>query len=93
MNAVSAQAESCWVRFKLPKIVQHMHVIIPYMFDCWPNPVAHLLLLKSSMTYLTVYFTFILPLICFRIDETRAAAAAAAPKRNNLNALDVEDDD
>ena len=45
------------------------------------------------MTYLTVYFTFILPLICFRIDETRAAAAAAAPKGNNLNALDVEDDD
>ena len=23
--------------------------IIPYMFDCWANPVVHLLLLKSSM--------------------------------------------
>ena len=22
---------------------------IPYLFDCWANPVAHLLLLKSSM--------------------------------------------
>ena len=27
----------------------HMHCIIPYMFDCWANKVAHLLLLKSSM--------------------------------------------
>ena len=28
-----------------------MHDIIPwYMFDCWGNPVVHLLLLNSSMT-------------------------------------------
>ena len=29
--------------------MQHMHGIIPKLFDCWANPVAHLLLLKSSM--------------------------------------------
>ena len=26
-----------------------MHDIIPKLFDCWADPVAHLLLLKSSM--------------------------------------------
>ena len=26
-----------------------MHGIIPQLFDCWADPVAHLLLLKSSM--------------------------------------------
>ena len=26
-----------------------MHGIIPKLFDCWAGPVAHLLLLKSSM--------------------------------------------
>ena len=30
--------------------MQHMHVIISYMFDCWTDTVVHLLLLKSSMT-------------------------------------------
>ena len=29
--------------------MQQMHGIIPQLFDCWSNPVAHLLLLKSSM--------------------------------------------
>ena len=28
-----------------------MHGIIPYLFDCWADPVAHPLLLKSSMDY------------------------------------------
>ena len=27
-----------------------MHGIIPQLFDCWADPVARLLLLKSSMT-------------------------------------------
>ena len=35
MKAVSAQEESCCVYAKLPKIMQHMHGVIPYMFDCW----------------------------------------------------------
>ena len=29
--------------------MQHMHCKIPLLFDCWANPVVHLLLLKSSM--------------------------------------------
>ena len=29
----------------------HMYGIIPYMFDCWADPVVHLLLLKSSMDW------------------------------------------
>ena len=32
-----------------PKKIQHMHVNIPYTFDCWDDPVVHLLLQKSSM--------------------------------------------
>ena len=28
-----------------------MHGIIPQLFDCWADPVAHLLLLKSSMAH------------------------------------------
>ena len=44
-----AQAESCGVYVKPEKFIQHMHDIIPKLFDCWADPVAHLLLLKSSM--------------------------------------------
>ena len=33
------------------KIMQPIHGIIPYMFDCWADPVFHLLLLKSSMPH------------------------------------------
>ena len=29
--------------------MQHMHVMIHQLFDCWADPVAHLLKLKSSM--------------------------------------------
>ena len=36
------------VFLKNEKIMQHMHGNIQYMFVCWPNPVVHLLLLKSS---------------------------------------------
>ena len=49
MKAGSAQAKSYCVCVKPPKIMLHMHGIIPQLFDCWANPVAHLLLLKSSM--------------------------------------------
>ena len=32
--------------------MQHMHGgIIQYTFDCWADPVVHLLFLKSSMGY------------------------------------------
>ena len=31
------------------KIMQHMHGNILYMFDCWADPVVHLILLLSSM--------------------------------------------
>ena len=43
------QAESCCVYVKPEKFMQHMHGKIPLLFDCWADPVAHLLLLKSSM--------------------------------------------
>ena len=33
-----------------PKNMHHMNATIPYMFDCWADPVVYLLLLKSSMT-------------------------------------------
>ena len=55
MKAVSAQAVSCCVYFKPQNIMQHMHCIIPYMFDCWANRVDHLLLLKTSMPTLFIY--------------------------------------
>ena len=32
-----------------PKNMQHIHGIFPFMFDCWADPVVHLLLVKSSM--------------------------------------------
>ena len=35
-----------------------MHGMIPLLFSCWADPVAHLLLLKSSMLF---YFVLILP--------------------------------
>ena len=38
-----------WQEMKAPKITQQMQDIIPYMFDCWDDPVVHLLLLKSSI--------------------------------------------
>ena len=44
-----AQAESCCVNVKPKKIMQHMHGIIPYLFDFWAIPVAHLIILESSM--------------------------------------------
>ena len=31
---------------------QHMHGIMPYIFDCWADLVVHLLLLKISMAKL-----------------------------------------
>ena len=49
MKAGSAQAESCCVYVKPEKLMQHMHGIISQLFDCWAYPVAHLLILKSSM--------------------------------------------
>ena len=51
MKAGSAQAKSCCVYVKPQKIMQHMHDIIPKLFDRWADPVAHLLLLKSSMGF------------------------------------------
>ena len=40
----------CCVYVKTEKFMQHMHGMILYLFDCWADPVVHLLLLKSSMT-------------------------------------------
>ena len=56
MKAGSAQAKSCCVCVKPKKIMQQMHGIIPQLFDCWADPVAHLFLLKSSMYNQPVYF-------------------------------------
>ena len=44
MKVVLIQVVSCCVYDKPPKNIQPMHGIIPYMFDCWPNLVVHLLL-------------------------------------------------
>ena len=55
VKAFSAKAESCCVSVNPPKIMQHMHGIIPYMFDCWADLVVHLLLLKSSMHIYTFF--------------------------------------
>ena len=49
MKAGSAQAKNCYVYVKPEKLMQHMHGIIPLLFDFWADPVVHLLLLKSSM--------------------------------------------
>ena len=38
--------------------MQHVHGIIPFMFDCWANPVVHLLLLKSSMASLSIQWSY-----------------------------------
>ena len=35
----------------LKKIMQHMHGIIPKLFDCWTDPDVHLLLPKNSKVY------------------------------------------
>ena len=48
-KAGSAQAESCCVYVKPEIFLQHIHDILPKLLDCWADPVAHLLLLKSSM--------------------------------------------
>ena len=42
MKAVSAVVESCCVYDKAQKVVQQMHGIIPYLLDCWADPVVHL---------------------------------------------------
>ena len=49
MKAGSAQAESYCVYVKPEKFMQHMHGIIPKLFDCWADPVAHLLLLTKEL--------------------------------------------
>ena len=49
MKAGSVQAESCCIYVKPEKIVLG---IISQLFDCWTNPVAHLLPLKCSMDWL-----------------------------------------
>ena len=49
MKAVLAQVVSCCVYDKSKQNKQYLDGTIPYMLDCWANPVAYLLLLKSSM--------------------------------------------
>ena len=48
MQAAFAHVVSCWVFEKTVKMFSK-HGNIPYMFDCWHDPIVHLLLLKSSM--------------------------------------------
>ena len=50
MKAVSVQLVRRCVYDKPQKIMQHVDGIIPNMFDCWADPVVHLLLPKSSTT-------------------------------------------
>ena len=47
MKAGLAEAESCCLYVKPQKIMQHMSGIIPFLFDCWADPVPHLLILKT----------------------------------------------
>ena len=62
MKAGFAQAESCCVYVKPENFMQHMHDIIPKLFDCWANPLAHLLLLKSSKVRVILMILFHLSL-------------------------------
>ena len=45
---VRALVVSCCVNGKPLKSMQHMHGNIPLMFDCWADPIFHMLLLKNS---------------------------------------------
>ena len=47
MKVGSARVVSCCV-YDRPKNVQYMHSNIPYMFDCWVDPVVQLLLPKRK---------------------------------------------
>ena len=49
MRAGLAKAETCCVYVKPKNIMQHMHGIIPLLFDCWADPVAHPLLLNGLL--------------------------------------------
>ena len=49
--AVAAQAESCCVYVKPKKIMPPMHGNI--LFGYWALPMAHLLILKSSMLFIS----------------------------------------
>ena len=49
MKAVLAQIESFCVLSNHKNVIKYTHGIIPHLFDCWADPVVHLLLLKSSM--------------------------------------------
>ena len=62
MKGLQAQAESCCVYVKHQKITQHMHGIIPYLFDCWADSLVHPFLLKSSVARPS-QDVFLLPLI------------------------------
>ena len=53
--AVLAQAVSCCGYDKPQKIMQHMHSNIPNMFECWADPVVHLLLLPKEVHVWAVY--------------------------------------
>ena len=73
MKAGSAQAESCCVYVKPENFMQHMHDIIPKLFDCWANPLAHLLLLKSSKVRVILMILFHLSLsFSFSLSPQRA---------------------
>ena len=52
-NLYRAQVVSCCVYDKPKKVMQHMHGIIPFMLDCWADPVVYLLILESSMDWPT----------------------------------------
>ena len=49
MKAHIGPSGKLWCLWQTIKIMQHMHGNIPYMLDCWANPVVHLLQLTSSM--------------------------------------------
>ena len=54
---VSLQGVIFCAHDKHPKSMQHIYGNIPYAFNCWADPVVHLLLLKRSI-YLIISFNF-----------------------------------
>ena len=49
MKAVSSKQKAVVFVLTPKKIMQCTHGIIPQLFDCWADPVAHFLLLKNPL--------------------------------------------
>ena len=77
MKAVWAQVVS-WCVYDKPKNYVAHDGFIPYIFDCWADPVVHLLLLKSSMVKLIGWWC---------PDSRFPVAAADRPRRSRRSRM------